>query len=292
MMTRFLGLLAAALLAGCSTVTPPAAAPAQNTPPPAAFSSLQWLYGSGEGAASSIQAYSAFRAYALQRARSRPTHSAILAEGTTLAAPTYRPCGRRQPLAVVLDIDETVLQNAGYQYDRDVRGLGFTPDSWAQWEQVTANIEPMPGALEAIRALRRANVTVVYNSNRSAAYATQTELALRNAGFDDVEYGRTLWLQQPGASSGKDTRRAEIASRYCVIALAGDQLGDFSDLFRIQVNARRAAVQSDAISALWGNGWFVLSNPVYGAGLTGTRDEVFPPAARWTAPEPAPANGG
>ena len=77
-----------------------------------------------------------------------------------------------------------------------------------------------------------------------------------------------------------------------MIALAGDQLGDFSDLFRIQVNARRAAVQSDALSALWGNGWFVLSNPVYGAGLSGTREEVFPAAVRWTAPGAAPAGGG
>ena len=58
-----------------------------------------------------------------------------------------------------------------------------------------------------------------------------------------------------------------IAARYCVIAMGGDQLGDFSDLFNtIKSPAeRRAATLDGPIAALWGQGWFVLPNPVYGS---------------------------
>jgi predicted secreted acid phosphatase len=82
-------------------------------------------------------------------------------------------------------------------------------------------------------------------------------------------------------------RRAAIAGRFCVIALAGDQLGDFTDLFNarsLPVAARRAAATSGPLAALWGNGWFVLSNPVYGSGLRGGFDDVFPADKRWSDP--------
>lgn len=290
-------LLVALLLGGCSVLGTSSEGRrnqslVESPAPPAAFSALQWLYGSGEGAAASIQSYSVFREYVLQRAQSRPKHSVVLAEGASLANPTFAPCGRNAPLAVVLDIDETTLQNLGYQYDRDVRGVGWSESSWDHWEEAGAHVEPMPGALQAIRAIKRANVAVVFNSNRTAANSTHTERALRYAGFEDVEYGRNLWLMREGAGSGKDSRRAEIAARYCVVALVGDQLGDFSDLFKVPTAARREAAESESIAALWGNGWFILSNPIYGSGLTGTRDDIFPPAVRWSAPEPSRNGGG
>ena len=78
-----------------------------------------------------------------------------------------------------------------------------------------------------------------------------------------------------------------ITSGYCVVALVGDQLGDFSDLFAdpsLTPATRRAATQSSAIAPLWGNGWFVLPNPVYGSGLKGGQDDVFPIDKRWSDP--------
>ncbi len=87
--------------------------------------------------------------------------------------------------------------------------------------------------------------------------------------------------------SKKDGRRAVIAGRYCVIAMAGDQLGDFTDLFNqdgMGVKGRRGEVSSGWAARLWGAGWFVLPNPVYGAGLKGSFDDVFPTDKRWDAP--------
>jgi 5'-nucleotidase (lipoprotein e(P4) family) len=246
------------------------------------LSTLQWLYGSGEGAAASLQAYARFRDYVVEHARARPTSGVVLDAGATLQTPSFRSCGAL-PLAVVLDVDETVIQNLGYQYDRDVRGLGFDEESWGQWEQSgEAFVRAMPGAVDAINAIRAANVTVIFNTNRRTEHAAASARAIERAGFGPVEHRRTLWLMgDTSDGSRKDGRRSRISESYCVIAMAGDQLGDFSDLFRLPPAQRRVAAQMPGIAALWGNGWFILSNPVYGSALNGTRDEIFPPDVRW-----------
>ena len=65
---------------------------------------------------------------------------------------------------------------------------------------------------------------------------------------------------------------------------AGDQLGDFSDLFNapMSVVARRQLAIHSSAAGLWGKGWFVLPNPVYGTALRGGPDDVFPADKRWT----------
>jgi 5'-nucleotidase (lipoprotein e(P4) family) len=258
-----------------------AAAQQASVPP-----GMQWLYGSGEGGATSIQAYHAFRAYVLAAARHRPRYSVVLAEGSTLAAPRFVPCGRR-PLAVVLDADETVLQNLGFEYDDALHpGRTYDQQRWIRWEQTGANaVLPIPGAVTALDAVRRAGVTVIFNSNRLAANAEGSEAALNGAGLGPARHGATLWLQNDVApGSAKDPRRAAISARYCVIAMAGDQLGDFSDLFNVRdlaVPERRRLATTGAFANLWGNGWFILANPVYGSGLRGTIDDVFPADRRW-----------
>jgi 5'-nucleotidase (lipoprotein e(P4) family) len=292
-------LLASVALAGCATTTAPApAAPAAPPPdqpiiiqelPPTPPAGMQWLYGSGEGGAASIQAYNAFHDFVLAAARSRPAQSVVLDAGATLTAPRFIPCGDR-PLAVVLDVDETAIQNLGYEYDEAIRGRSYNQDIWNRWEQTGgASVLAMPGAREALRGIRRAGITVIFNSNRQAANADQTEAAIEGVGLGPARHGQTLFLQGDVApGSAKDPRRADIARRYCVVAMAGDQLGDFSDLFNVRtlsVPDRRRAATSAPFASLWGNGWFLLSNPVYGPSIRGTFDEVFPAGTRWSDPE-------
>jgi 5'-nucleotidase (lipoprotein e(P4) family) len=286
-MRILLGILALAT-AGCATAQtpPPAAAPAPRSVPPG----MQWLYGSGEGGASSLQAYHGFLAYVIARAETRPRDSVVLAEGATLDTPAMRPCGDR-PLAVVLDVDETAIQNLGFEYDDAVhQGRPYDQERWNRWERTGAGlVSAMPGAREALQSIRNHGVTVIFNTNRMAATAAQTEALLNEAGLGPAVHGETLWLQGDVAPrSAKDPRRAAIAGRYCVIAMAGDQLGDFSDLFNartLPVPDRRRYATTPPFSALWGQGWFILSNPVYGSGLRGTIDEVFPADHRWSDPQ-------
>jgi 5'-nucleotidase (lipoprotein e(P4) family) len=250
---------------------------------------MQWLYGSGEAGALSIQAYHAMRDFVLAQAKTGRPQSVVLAEGSTLEAPQFRTCRAGDELAVVLDVDETALLNLGYEYDEAAKGRGFDEAIWNRWEETGADqVDPVPGAVTALRAIREAGVTVIFNTNRLSANAAQTARAIEGAGIGPAKHGETLFLKGDAApGSAKDPRRALIASRYCVIAMAGDQLGDFSDLFNardLAVPARRRAATGGTFASLWGNGWFLLPNPVYGPGVNGTFDDVFPADKRWSDP--------
>jgi len=257
--------------------------PATAAPPP----EMQWLYGSGEAAAASIQAYRLFRDYAVAAARHRPKDSVVIAEDSTLPNPSFVPCGKK-PLAVVLDVDETALLNIGYEYDQAAQHRPYDPKRWSDWERTGVGaVRPVPGAVVALKAVRAAGIKVIFNSNRSAENATYSELALDGAGLGPARHLKELFVtgDTPGGSA-KDVRRALIARRYCVVAMAGDQLGDFSDLFNSAnppIFWRRETTMAGKIAQMWGNGWFVLPNPVYGTGVRGNFDDVFP-FYRWSDP--------
>ncbi|MES2097919.1 MAG: HAD family acid phosphatase [Pseudomonadota bacterium] len=270
------------------------AAPAMSLPgkvPPG----MQFLYGSGEAAALSYQAYlgviDLIIAKSSDRAVGQTVFSVVLAPGSTLDAPKFIPCGAK-PLAVVFDIDETALLNLGYEADESQRGGPYDQSRWDRWERSGAQaVVATPGMIEVARVAKASNVTLVFNSNRMAANAADTEAALNGAGLGPAVHGKNLWLQgDAGTGGAKDARRQAIAAKFCVVAMAGDQLGDFSDLFNapgLGPVARRALASSRSVKIMWGHGWFVLPNPVYGTGLKGDLDQVFPNDKRWVDPGPA-----
>lgn len=273
--------------------TTPAAPPPGSVPP-----GMQYLYGSGEASAVSIQAYLSLTDFLVARggdfAVGHPISSVVLAPDATLDAPKFLKCGPRQRPAVVLDIDETALLNLGYEADDSQRSGAYDQKRWDRWEAsgVTA-VDPVPGVLDALRAARASGIEVVFNSNRSSANASATIDALTLAGLGPVVHFQNLWLKGDDATggSGKDARRWAISAKYCVIAMVGDQLGDFTDLFNTPGTTpaqRRAQTNSPKLRMLWGHGWFVLPNPVYGTALKGDIDDVFPKDRRWTDPGAQP----
>ena len=271
-----------------TTLEPPPPPPPPVEPKPLVSMGMQWLYGAGEGAATSLQTYRAMQAHALAALRSRPRDSVILAASSGLANPTFVPCGRK-PLAVVLDVDETVIQNLGYEYALAKSGKETDGAALNRWQkEPRTQVKAMPGAVPALNALRAKGIAVVYNTNRDDEDAAATAVTIVNAGLPPGEIKTTLFHRgDVDGQSGKDGRRSHIAERYCVVAMVGDQLGDFSDHFNrrgIGTQERRAAAETGALAALWGNGWYLLSNPAYGPGLRGGIDEVYPPEVRWTDP--------
>ena len=106
---RFAGVpvMALASLSACApTANLATSAPASADPP----AGMQYLYGSGEAAAISAQAWQALAAYVADRTKVRPTDSVVLADGASLAAPRFVACGAK-PYAAVFDVDETVMLN-------------------------------------------------------------------------------------------------------------------------------------------------------------------------------------
>ncbi|RYD49112.1 MAG: acid phosphatase [Sphingomonadales bacterium] len=252
---------------------------------------MQYLYGSGEASAISLQAYRALWNYlhveiGYRRDKSQVS-SVVLSRGATLTSPKFDLCGKRK-LAVVLDVDETALLNVGFEYDAARNPAPYDQARWTRWEQTGGSkVTAVPGAAETLAAARSDGITVIFNTNRSTSTAAQTAAAIEGAGLGPAVLGETLWLREDGAPSGKDERRWKIAETYCVIAMVGDQLGDFSDLFNspeFSVSMRRNIAKESLLAPLWGAGWFVLPNPVYGSALHGGLDDVFPKDKQWADP--------
>jgi hypothetical protein len=265
---RIASLAAAAALvsSGAAWAQQPTAADSSSSAPPG----LQFLYGSGEAAAISRQAYRALETYALAAAMTRPHDSVVMADGATLASPAFVPCANK-PLAAVFDIDETVILNTGLVHARATGSAIGSPAGLA--------VQAVPGAIETLTALRRAGITPIYNTNRTTDMAERVIAMLRSVGLKAPVVGETLFLSgsdQMGAN--KDGRRWAIAAKYCVIAMAGDQLGDFTERLREirSVADRRAATLAPGIADKWGNGWFMLPNTAYGTALEGGIADVFP----------------
>jgi predicted secreted acid phosphatase len=294
--------LAALALAGCATdqavredapaVRPaaPAAAVAPQRDDAAAerIKRFQYLYGSGEAAAVSIQTYRALVGFARERVARRPADSVVLAEGSTLAEARVVPCGDK-PLAAVFDVDETVLLNLGLEA-REAAGNRVAGEVLVRWaESGSPAVAPVPGAKFALDALRAMGVAVIFNTNRDNTAAAGTAAQIEGAGLGPAVHRETLFLRgDADGTPGKDGRRAAIAASYCVIAMGGDQLGDFADMFNardLAVPARREAASRGWAAQLWGNGWFMLPNSAYGPALRGSLDDIFPADKRWTDPE-------
>ncbi|WP_423603016.1 HAD family acid phosphatase [Sphingomonas sp. MS122] len=244
----------------------PAPSGALPSPPglPAGVTATPGLGGSsGEAAAFSLQAYQALwnhlAAQAGRRQRGEPLQSVVLAPGTTLDAPRYASC-EGKPLAVVFDIDESADKAAD-------------PDApWRRWKGDGSDlVAATPGAVEGIDAARREGVAVIFTSHRSPDSAPGVTALLDRLGFGGFQAGRTLFLRGGAeAAKGDEQVRQVIAAGYCVVALVGDSLNDFSSQFEAVGDAgkRQTAATETMVAPLWGAGWFILPNPVRSTAAT------------------------
>jgi predicted secreted acid phosphatase len=281
-------------LAACALAAPGAAQMARTAPSAAnddvdpvakeRIKPFQYLYGSAEAAGLSIQTWHALVDYARQQVRHRPKHGVVLSEEATFDNPQFVRCGRK-PLAAVFDVDETVILNLGLEA-RAAAGASGGGMVGSGGNSGSPAVAAVPGAVYGVNALRKMGVTVIFNTNRGKGSAEGTAAQIAAAGLGTPVHLKTLYLAGDDTmGSRKDGRRWTIARDYCVIAMAGDQLVDISDMFNakgLSVAQRREAASRGWVAQMWGAGWWVLPNPVYGQGLQGRLDEIFPADKRWT----------
>jgi len=213
-----------------------------------------WVQTSVEWPASTLQAYRAARS-SLDRA--------LKDRNWTAATEQTKPFAKLPP-AIILDIDETVLDNSPGQA-RQVRAkTGFVPADWDQWVSEAAARE-IPGAAEFCRYAASKKVAVFYVSNRDAKSEEATRRNLKQAGFPLSEGADTVLLrgEKPEWTSEKTTRRKSVAERYRVLLLVGDDFGDFLSGIRTTVEKRREMAAPHA--ERWGRDWIMIPNPGYGS---------------------------
>jgi acid phosphatase len=168
------------------------------------------------------------------------------------------------PPAVVLDVDETVLDNSRYQAWNVVAGTSFDPKTWTAFVNSKSSL-PIPGALEFTKYAAGKGVAVFYVSNRSKEEEPATRENLEMYGFPLSDKLDTVLTaqEQPDWKSAKGTRRAFIAKDYRILLDIGDNFGDFVDAYKGSEDERQKIWEDN--KARWGREWIVIANPTYGS---------------------------
>ena len=188
----------------------------------------------------------------LDQALSQTSWSAALEQGTGF---------EKLPTAVILDLDETVLDNVVAQAQTVLDRTVYEPDMWTAWVH-TKSATAIPGAQAFVALAEKRGVKVFFITNRTAAEqgATLENLAaLGIAASDDT----VLCSGENGWTSDKTARRALVAKSYRVLLLVGDDMNDFVSTAKLTPAQRVALAKTHADR--WGKSWILLPNPLYGS---------------------------
>jgi len=166
---------------------------------------------------------------------------------------------RKMMRAVVVDVDETVLDNSPHQAELIKNRMPFTNTVWTAWVN-RRQAKPIPGAVEFLKYANSKGVRVFYVSNRNEAEKQGTIDNLKAVGFPDVS-DETVLVRT--TESGKEPRRQSIAAKHRIVLLMGDNLNDFSNVFERKSVADRFS-EVDRVKDLWGKRFIVLPNAMYG----------------------------
>ena len=234
-----------------------AVAPARAQDPPAndLLNAVLWMQRSVEYKASAVTAF------ALARLRL----DQALADRRWTAAPKEQTGAYESlPPAIIVDIDETILDNSGYQAWMALKDTTFDAKTWNAFVN-TVSSSAIPGAVEFVTYAQSKGVTVFYVSNRTAEEEEPTRKNLTKLGFpiDDKLDTVLMTKERPEWTSVKGTRRGHVAQSYRVLLNLGDNLGDFVDDYR-GTEAERLKVFEDNRDR-WGREWIMLANPSYGS---------------------------
>lgn len=169
---------------------------------------------------------------------------------------------RRIRRAIVVDADETVLDNSRYQATLVKNRQSYNAQSWTEWVN-RAEAAAIPGAVEFLRYAASRGVRVFYITNRRLVERDATAANLKKLGFPDVS-NETLLVRTDPNSSSKEPRRRSVNSRYRIVLLIGDNLNDFAEVFENSktVDARIAAAEQN--NSQFGTRFIVLPNAMYG----------------------------
>lgn len=199
--------------------------------------------------------------------------------------------------AIIMDIDETVLDNVRYQAQLVLENKRYESESWDRWIELR-RADAVPGVVTFIDAAQALGFHIAFITNRacrirpgSSATCPQHGDTLANleaVGVDTSSATLMLRDEQPDASckalltaaeqaegrwsSDKTSRRACVALEHEIVMLFGDQLGDFTEGDHESPGALSQENASNDKTD-WGRSWFMLPNPTYGGWLPRTSAE-------------------
>lgn len=169
---------------------------------------------------------------------------------------TYK---NEKPLAIITDIDETILDNSPYSGKQIELDEDYTTARWDEWVNLKS-AKAIPGSLEFFKYAASKDVEVFYITNRDEHQMKATLENLNSVGFPYADEGHILLRK---SDSEKETRRDKVKESHEIIMLLGDNLSDFSYVFEKRSGEERNK-NADNLKELFGIKYIVLPNPIYG----------------------------
>jgi 5'-nucleotidase (lipoprotein e(P4) family) len=165
-----------------------------------------------------------------------------------------------KPKAVIMDIDETVLNNSPVEAYQTIKNIPFSDSLWLTWVK-RASAEPLPGVMDFIKYAESKGVEIFYITNRESPW--ETEPTLRNLREKGLPFADSIHLVLKTDMSSKEIRRKVICEKYDVLLLIGDNLADFDVVF----DRRGDDLGFNSVKermAEFGEKFIILPNPMYG----------------------------
>ena len=163
--------------------------------------------------------------------------------------------------AIIVDIDETILDNSRYEAMLVNQKKNY-PDGWTNWIN-RAEATAIPGALEFLKYANSRGVRIFYVTNRKPEVKEGTAQNLKKQGFPAVN-DETLLMRDDPARETKEARRQTISARYHVVLLMGDDLNDFAKVFEDSKTVASRIDAAERNKSQFGKRFIVLPNPMYG----------------------------
>ncbi|MEZ5344170.1 MAG: 5'-nucleotidase, lipoprotein e(P4) family [Pyrinomonadaceae bacterium] len=173
---------------------------------------------------------------------------------------TLSEAEREKPRAIVIDIDETAIDNSPAQAKLIRENAAFSIESFFDWKK-SMKAKAVPGALDFLKYAKSLGVDIFYVSNVPNSFKEVTIEGLTALGFPDADDEHVMLITD---KSSKEPRRQKVAETHRIVMLIGDSLNDLSVVFEGKSVEERFA-EVDNARKLWGTKYIVIPNPTYGA---------------------------
>jgi len=167
----------------------------------------------------------------------------------------------RQRRAIIVDVDDTILDNSRYEAALVKQRKNY-PEGWTAWIN-RAEVPAVPGAVEFLNYASSRGVRVFYVTNRKQIEKEGTRRNLKALAFPEVN-NQTLVIRTDPNSDSKEARRQAIRSKYRVVLLMGDDLNDFAEVFEKSKTVDSRLNAAERNKSAFGTRFIVLPNPMYG----------------------------
>ncbi|WP_239747774.1 5'-nucleotidase, lipoprotein e(P4) family [Mammaliicoccus sp. P-M56] len=167
--------------------------------------------------------------------------------------------GKKKP-AIVLDLDETVLDNSPYQAYASLKHKTF-PEGWHEWI-ATGNAKPVYGSKEFLKYADKKGVEIFYVSDRDQKEDFKGTLKnMKDLNMPQADKEHILLKGEN--EKGKTERREKVRKNHDLIMLFGDNILDFDEPKESTLKSRTDFVTKHKKD--FGDKYIIFPNPMYGS---------------------------